>query len=365
MNDIMLEQTVYWKDPEGKDSGYYRVVEMDKAYDARGAAKEIKNPGKEAIVVQNRAGSRNVCIEDLESVNYEQREPEYRIQNKDFYLRFAELFNTRVFQRAYKSEGWLHQIYERLTSFRWDFAPHYSEFYTDFFTELHNAVNEVGLRLRSPLPIPELQTRPLAIYPRVAPKLPVKGVLSLKPLIPTDMDSPYAYHGIGILNEWAYATDGKCLAKIKDDRWTPFSGKITSYSSFELNLINENFNVKPIFLLDTIDYEAVIPLRTEQTLVWTWNSRELNNLMYSVRRNIKDFPCSVGLQFSEQAPIIYLDPKGLSNLLRILCANGAQRVDLEYRSPTLPMLLRADNENIGLIAPLYNSKWIITTFKKE
>lgn len=354
MKNLYRGQTVYWHDPDKIASGYYCII-------------EIENSDERPIKIRNRSGERFVDAESLHAVDYKQQEPVYKLHDRDFYLRFADMFNTRCFKSSVTALRWFYATYHKLTNREWSYGQDYSETYADFLTELFNAAIESGGRMRSPLPAPKIKTGLLAIAPVKPPAIREKGALSLKSVLPRGIYHNALYCGIGVRGSWVYATDGWCLVKIRDGRWGAFDGRIAPYSDYKKAL--ESDCHKPAFLDGTVDYESVIPQKTEHTHVWTWDIQPLNAIMYgihSVACRLKLEHHRVGLRFSKQMQPVYLNPLYLYSTLRILHANGAARVDLECYDPLKPLLLRADNGNLGVVMPyMQNNNWIISMLDKE
>ena len=87
---------------------------------------------------------------------------------------------------------------------------------------------------------------------------------------------------------------------------------------------------------------------------------------HSVARRLKLMHHCVGFRFSKQMRPVYLNPLYLYSTLRILHANGAARVGLECYDPLKPLLLRADNGNLGVVMPyVQNNGWIISMPETE
>ena len=264
------------------------------------------------------------------------------IHDKDFYLQLAEKYNLYQERREPFSAA-----YRELTGKELNKASEAS--YPEFIAEFLNVCNENGIRLCKPLPNPGNSTVKLSLYPRKAPILHAKGVHSMKSMLSKDEERLFL-SCIGIMGEWLYATNAIALAKIKDGSWQKYDGQIISYDQFDM--IADGFT--PISIDYRINYESVFPRKIKRIASSSWNIDALTNLAFGALKATQNMQCNlslVGLQFISGKPTIYVLPENLYNLLRILRANGAKQVTVDYKGSRRALTFTTDNGNEGLVMP--------------
>lgn len=269
--------------------------------------------------------------------------------DKEFYLRLAAVYRLLAKENKHTA---LEKAYESVAGKPWPYGCSfdYDADYIAFAAEFVLALAGSKIKSSPPLPTP-VSYFPVILAPASArpPKSAKQGAYTLALLTKKNAQHPYK-EGIAVRGEWLYATDGQALAKIRDDRWQAFDGKLLTPDSFariETGRTPSIINTAPP------DYKSIIPQREQCECRQTCDLEKLLATVYGTWMLMRYFEAVVyliSLRLSAHNVLFTCYAQRLYELLRILRINGGSTIEVCFQSRPRSLIFFADNGNTGVIA---------------